>query len=363
MGSIDKNRIIEFLNKDITPTKIDSRVLSLFLKQLSLLIDSGIGLDTSLKIIENQNVDKKLTKALHNINTDLDNGLSLYEAFYNNRQSFNPMILAFIKSGDESGRLAEVLDQLSSYMDEDSKNKSVIKQAMTYPILLLFVTIAIVTIVTSFVLPTFEDVFASSGQSLPFGTKLLMGFSTFLSNYGILILLFIAIIIISILVLRKDDKAQYHIDKFLYKHLPFKKLRLLGIEYQFTSLLYILRAGDVGIVNSLFIIRDSFNNAYIKNIVDQIISEVSRGVRFADSLTNSNTFSPLFISMVRIGEDSSQMINSLKKSSEYYSNDYIYRLRRFFSMVEPVMTIIMSILVAFVVFSIAIPIFDSVNAL
>ena len=352
---------MEVLNKDIGPTKIDSRILSLFLKQLSLLLSSGVALDESLMIIENQKIDKKLTKALANINSDLSKGLSVYQAFLNNKSYFNPMILAFIKSGDKSGRLAEVLDNLSNYIYEDSKNKSAMKQALTYPIILLVVTIAIVNIIVTFVLPTFIGVFETSGQSLPLSTKILLSIGNFIDEYGGVIVLIALALIISYIILRRDRDIRLKIDRFNFLHLPFKKYRILSLEYQFTSLLYILRMGDIDLIDSLKIIKDSFKNLYIKEIIDQIVFDLAHGRSLNESIRSKEIFSPLFTSMIKIGEDSGNMDKSLKKASEYYANDYIFRMKKLGQLAEPVMILIMSLIVGFVVFSIAIPIFDSVN--
>lgn len=361
MNRLDKNKIKNILNKDISSTKINSRILSLFLKQLSLLLSSGIGLDKSLSIIEKQNLDKKLTKVLVNINQDLDNGCSIYDAFCNNRKFFDPLIIAFIKSGDESGKMAEILDELSFYIEEDSKNKAIFKQALIYPIILLVVCIAIVGLLVNFVLPTFQDVFDSSGHSLPKATIILMEIANFFKDYGLVFMIFIVSIVISILILRKDKYMRFKLDKFNFLKLPFFKFRRLKLEYQFTSLLYILRRGDINIVSSLYIIKDSFTNTYIKMIIDELIIDLKNGYDLSSSLANKNLFSPLFLSMIKIGEDSGNLIESLKKSSEYYANDYIYKLRRMSQVAEPVIIILMSLIVAFVVFSVAIPIFDSVN--
>ena len=362
MKTINTNKIKDFLNKDITSTKIDSRILSLFLKQLSLLIASGIAFDESLRIIENQKIDKKLTTALHNINMDLSAGFSVYEAFLHNNKYFDPMFLAFIKSGDRSGKLAEILDELSSYINEDSKNKAAMKAALTYPIILLVVTIAIVTIITTFVLPTFATVFKETGQSLPVMTRILLGIANFFDEYGLLVLIIGACIIMSFLIMRKDNDFRFSSDRWMFLNLPFKKFRILKFEYQFTSLLYILRTGDIDIIDSLIIISDSFNNLYLKDLLDEIISDLSRGERLSVSLSSKPIFTPLFISMIKIGEDSGNMTDSLKKTSEYYANDYVFRLKKMAQLAEPVTIIIMSLLVGFVVFAIAIPIFDSVNS-
>ena len=198
MKSSKNNNLKSILNKDIIPARIDGRIISLFLKQLSILISSGIGLDKALKIIENQQIDKKLSLALHKINKDLERGLTIDQAFSNNENYFNPMVVAFIKSGEESGNFAKILDELSFYINEESKNKSIIKQAMAYPIILLFVMILIVAIVVNFVLPTFQNVFEKNGQHLPITTRALIDISTFIKDYGFLIVLFLLIFLIYI---------------------------------------------------------------------------------------------------------------------------------------------------------------------
>ncbi|WP_296141917.1 type II secretion system F family protein [uncultured Anaerococcus sp.] len=361
MANLNLNKIKEFLNKDISSSKIDSRIMSLFLKQLSLLIGAGVPLDRSLKIIEQQKLDKKLSKALHQINLDLSKGLSINDAFTRNKKFFNPMLVAFIKSGDQSGRMAEVLDELSTYINEESKNKNIIKQALTYPIMLLFVMIIIIVIIMNFVLPTFEGIFESFGKDLPTSTKILLGISRFISNYGFYIIIFLLAIVFSILILRKDNETKLKIDKFSFLKLPFFKYRRLSLEYQLTSLLYILKAGDVDIVTSLDIIKESFKNQFVKQIFNEIIIDLKKGFSLSSSLYSKKVFSPLLISMIKIGEDSGEMRSALEKSSEYFATDYIYKLRHISSLAEPVMIIVMSIVVAFVVFAIALPIFESVN--
>lgn len=359
----DINKIKYILNKDIVPQKVNSRVMSLFLRQLSLLLNSGISIDTSLKIIERQKVDKNLTKALASVNGDLERGLSIYEAFTNNEKYFNPLIIAFIKSGDKSGKFSEILDDLSTYIGEEDKNKSTIKEALTYPIILFLMTILIVALILNFVLPTFQNLFAESGQSLPTTTKILLAISEFFNNYGFIVFLGILFIVCSILILKRDKELAYKIDKFHYRHFPFRNLRQEKLEYQISSLLFILRSGDIEINNSLRLVKESFKNTYVKDEIDKITKDLDRGMTLSNSIEDKKDFSPLFKSMIKIGEDSGNLLEALKRSSQYYANDYIYKLKRIANLAEPIMIIFMSIIVGFVVFSIAIPIFDSVNAI
>lgn len=363
LNTISIENIKNFLNKDITKSKVNGRVMSLFLKQLSLLIGSGIALDKSLKIIENQKLDKKLNITLHKINSDLSKGKSVNDAFKANSDSFDSLILAFIRSGEESGKMAEVLDELSEYINEDSKNKAIIKQALIYPLILLIITIAIVIVMLAFVLPTFEEVFLASERSLPLSTRTLLAISKFFNENGLIILIFILIVIISLNILRRDKDIRLKFDYFNFTYLPMKKFRKLKLEYQFTSLLYILLAGDIKIIPSLRIIKDAFNNFYIKEVIENLINDLEKGQSLSICLSENDIFTPLFKSMIKIGEDSGQMVSAIKKSSEYYANDYIFKLKRLESLLEPLMIILMSIIVGFVVFAVAIPIFDSVNAI
>lgn len=363
MNKFSKQRIIELLNKDIIPSRIPARIVSLFLKQLSLLLNSGISLDKSLMIIKNQNMDKKLTKSIENILEYLDRGYNAYESFYKERKSFNPMLIAFIKSGDESGRLADILSDYSDYLLVDSKNKSQIRQAFIYPAILLFVTIIVVALIVTLVIPSFSESFESYNMTLPLITRILLAISSFFMNYGLVVLLMLLDLILLYIYLHNSKAYRLRIDTFNFKHLPLKKFRLLSIEYELSSLLYILRSGDINIINTIKIIREAFSNTYIKRIFILIEKDLLDGISLSLAFKRAGIFSKLLTSMIEVGEESGSFVTSLKKTSEYFSNEYIYRLKKLSRLAEPVLILIMSLIVAFVVFSVTIPMFDSVNYL
>lgn len=359
MNNFDKLRA--FLNKDIGIRKINSNILSLFLKQLSLLIDSSVSIYDSLLIIIDQSLDKKLNKALVNISLSLKNGNGAYQAFLKEEKAFGSIITAFIRSGDASGKMPEILDELSGYLTEESKNKNKIIEALIYPIILLVVTIVVVILILTKVLPTFIEVFEDNGTKLPKSTKILLESSSFISENGLYILLFVLIFVFLIFLLRQREDYRFKIDKFLFNSIFFKKFRMINIEYKITSLLFILKKGDVDIIESINIIKKSFKNLYLRYILDKVEYSLELGNSLSDSLENENVFTKLFIAMIRVGEDSGDMVDSLRKSKDYYANEYIYRLKRLSSMAEPFLILFMAFIVGFVVFSVAIPMFDSVN--
>lgn len=361
MTSNTKVRIGEFLNQEIGPKKIDQRIVSLFLKQLSLLLGSGLSLDDSLNIIKNQNLDKSLSNNLSMILNDLGQGISVSEAFDKRQASFDAITLAFINSGDKSGKLSDILEDLSIHITEETDKKSQIKQAFIYPIILLVVTILVVVAMMVFVLPTFVSVFESSGQDLPKPTRILLSISNFLINHGLSLLIAIVFIILSLVLLRKNRDIREKIDEFLFKSILFKKFRTIHMEYQMSSLLSILRKGDIDIVESMEIIKKAFNNEYVKVKIDLIKDKLISGKNLSQALLETGIFSNLLISMVKVGEDSGDMVGAMEKTKEYLSNEYLFRLKKISQMIEPILIIFMSIIVGFVVFSVAIPMFDSVN--
>lgn len=361
MNDNSLNKLKAILNKDIGNLKINSNILALFLKQLALLLDSSVSLYDSLDIIISQKLDKKLNKSLANIKSKLKEGYQAYDAFKFEENAMGPLIIAFIKSGDESGNLSYILDELSKYLTEDSKNKSQIKQAFIYPIILLIVTFIVIIIMTTKVLPTFVSVFETSQSELPLSTKILLSISEFMTNRGFFVLIIFLLIFLFFLYLRSKNSYRLKIDRFVFESFLFKKFRMLNIEYQITSILFILKRGDVSIIESMDIIKDSFKNTYIKEKFENIKVNLRQGQALSDALKKENIFTNLMTSMVKIGEDSGDMANSLEKASNYYANEYIFRLKRISALVEPVLILIMAIIVAFVVFSVAIPMFDSVN--
>lgn len=361
MKSISKVRIGEFLNQEIGSKKIDQRIVSLFLKQLSLLLGSGLSLDDSLQIIKNQKIDKKLSKTLLLILDDLSQGISVAEAFDKSEKRFDKITLAFIKSGDKSGNLSDILEDLSQHITEEYEKKSQIKQAFIYPFILFVVTILVVITMMVFVLPTFVSVFESTSQVLPLSTKILLNLSNFIISYGLYILLIVVLMIFSLIFLRRNYEFKLKMDELIFKKALFKSFRILNMEYQTSSLLSILRRGDIDIIESMKIIKDGFKNEYIKERVNQIIDNLILGKNLSQSFREVDIYSNLLTSMIEVGEDSGNMINSMDKTSSYLSNEYLYRLKKISQMAEPLLIIIMALIVGFVVFSVAIPMFDTVN--
>lgn len=357
------NRIVKFLNKDIGPKRIDSRTMSLFLNELSLLLNSGISLYDSLSIIKRQGANKKIEKAINIILYNLERGRSPYEAFKMAEGYFSDLILAFVKTGTKTGKLAGILENLSNFIYEESKNRSAVKQAMTYPLIVLFVSVFVIITIINFVMPSFIEIFDQSEMSLPLMTRMLLGISNFFAENSLLLLLVIGLIFLIILVLRTNYQKKIRMDEFLFKLKPIHKLNRLRVEYQLTSIYYILKSGDIDTIETFLILADSYKNAYIKEVILKIKDDINKGDSLSLAFRKAEIFSPLLLSMVDIGTETSKLDETMKKANEFFATEYIFRIRKISSIAEPLMILLMGLLVAFVVFSVSIPMFDSINGI
>ena len=363
MNKKSYKRIVSILNKDIGPKKIDSRAMSLFLNELSLLLNSGISLYKSLNIIKEQGADKKVVRAISLVSEGLKKGLDPYESFYLARAYFSPLVLAFIKTGMKTGSLGKILKDLSEFIFEESKNKSIVRQAMTYPILVFIVSILVIIAIINFVMPSFIEIFESSQMSLPLATRVLLAVSRFISSFYSLIFLSLILLVLIYLFLRTDYKKKVAIDKFIFNLRPLRGINRLRVEYQLTSIYYILRRGDIDTINSFDIMADSFKNTYAKERLLAIKEDINKGENLGGAFKKAGLFSPLLISMVEIGEETASLDESMKNANDYFANEYIFKIKKLTGLAEPVLIIIMGLFVAFVVFSVSIPMFDSINGI
>ncbi|MDO4593919.1 MAG: type II secretion system F family protein [Tissierellia bacterium] len=357
------SKIRKGLEKEIISKKLNARINSLFLKQLSVLLKSDISIDKALNVIYNGHLDKKLDQSLKRVLNKIEEGKNVYESFENEQKRFGDILIAFIQSGQESGNLAEIINDLSDFIKEEYENENKIRQAFVYPIILMCVTFFVIVLILKFVMPNFIEIFDSMDQQLPTITLILLQISKFVRMYGVMIFIMLVLILIAIKILKYKEEIRFKFDKFYFFFPLFKKYRLTKIEYQISKLMHILVKGEVEILTAMDIIKKSFKNTYLKEKLFDISKKLEEGYDISESFRQQKIFSNLLISMIEVGENTGNLSDTLKKSAEYFSSEYLFRLKKLSEIMEPLLIIIMSVIVGFIIFSIALPMFDSINAL
>ncbi|MDO5717751.1 MAG: type II secretion system F family protein [Tissierellia bacterium] len=355
------DKTIKILNTDIGYS-VDIRTMSVFLNQLSVMLSSGISIHSALDIIRGQKISKKLKKMIDRILIKIEEGISVSAAFADENFDSSRLLAAMIKAGENSGSLDSIMNIMSNYYKEKSENRRKIKGATLYPLILIFTSIIVISFLLTYVIPTFLTLFEGNGRDLPKPTRILIGISSFLHDYGIYLLFtIVGIIALFIIINKLSFSFRKNIDKIKIK-IPIFSTYFKYIVLSKTALTFsILSYNGVPVLETLNIVKTGLGNEYLVEKYDGIIGDLILGKSLNQAFENANYFPPIFVSMLKVGEESGKLDKVMGKTAEYYDAELKYGISKFITIFEPILILIMALIVGFIVLSIAIPMFDLIN--
>ena len=319
--------------------------------QLSLLLRSGIPLVEALKIVAKSTKEQHLKNALLESASKVSEGMRFSDSLSKYPKIFEPMYVNLIKASEQVGKLAAILADIAVYEEDKRKNTDKIKTAMVYPMTILVMGFAVLGFLLAFVVPKMESIFASMKQQIPASTQFLLHVSDFVSEYGLVLLLFIMFIIFSIRYLyRNNNKFRLALDKKLFK---INLVSHVSVSKFAHVLSFQLKEG-LPLTDALHYASLVIDNKYMYNIVSQVRESVQAGTKFSVAVRNAGIFPELFPAAVSTGESSGNMPELLERVNEFYSKNVDKFLTSFISAIEPIFIVIIGVLVGFIVVSIKI---------
>lgn len=341
-------------NNEIKVNKVfKNHELHILFKELHMLMKSGISLERSFDILSDQFSNRKYS-SLGEISSDLEKGLSLWESM-DKTGNFNKFIISLIYVGESTSNLCTVFKNLSDFYKKNKEIKSKIINALAYPIILLVTTLLVVNFLITNVIPGFKDIFESAGSSLPLMTRIVLNISEFFSNNNLAILALLLIIILYFFYLHKKKPKIFH--RLWLKNNFYRTIKCLYFSFNMDICL----SSGMTIDRSLSIISNIEENLVFKDKLNLVISNIKSGESLWKSLLEINIFPKIFISLIRVGEESSSLKDSFRTCFEFYNDALDKESNRFLNILGPALIIVMSVIVGFIVLSIALPIFDMVN--
>ncbi len=338
--------------------RIKRRDISVFTSQFAALVQAGMPVVDAFEIVIQQTEKISVKRVLSVIKEEVNKGVSLADAFRLFPNHFPSLYINMIRAGEESGSLEIVLARLADFMEKQIEMRSKITATMAYPSLMLIVGSTVVFFLVTFVIPTVSGIFREMNQALPLPTVILLRVSGFLRvawPYGLIAL-------IGLLLLYKGysrtGKGKGVIDRLKLK------VPILGGQYKkmlmtrFTRTLATLLGNGVPVVTSFDIVKSIMDNALISAEVERARDEIKEGKEISKPLGRSGIFPPVVVSMIAVGEKSGQLEEMLNRVSSIMEAELDSSLRRLMSLVEPVMILLMGCIVAFIVISILLPIFE-----
>lgn len=286
----------------------------------------------------------------------MHSGISLSQAMAQSKK-FTDFIVSLVDVGENSSNLEQVFRKLASFYKREEKLRKSIYSTLTYPIILIIVSALVVNFLMLNVIPTFADIYDQAGESLPLMTRLLIGFSKILrENFIIISFIFLAISFFFIIYLKKNPKIK---DKILLKSAYYK--RIYTLRFSFT--IYTILSAGLTIDEATQTLCKMEANILIKKELGKVSVNLKKGRAYWQSLRDMNIFPKIFISMVRVGEETSSFKEIFKNFIDYYEEETENYNKRFLELLGPILIIILSIIIGFIVLSIALPIFNMVNAI
>lgn len=318
------------------------------------MLYSGINVVSAFNIIKNQTKDKKTYRAFKSIVEDIESGISLYEATKRTKY-FDESFYEMVRIGEHSGKIDIIFDKLSTYYYKEYKIKQAIKQGMTYPIFILFITIIASIIMMFTILPMIKDMVDNlSLKSLPLPTKVLLYLSS-LKGEPVLIIIFIVLFILILTIFIKQREYIFH--KFITKIPGISSVYKMIIAEKFARSLSLLWVSGIPIIDSLSLCESllgNFHRVYLKNIKNLVES----GNSLYSSIRASNIFPEFFSNMIETGEESGRLDSVLESIADFYEREIAFNIKKATKIFEPMLIIGLSLVVGFILAGVLLPVFQ-----
>jgi len=354
--SRSKARVV--ITKEFTHNKVRLDDLLVLARQLATMLESGVTLMRSLSVISDQIESKELHRILLEIRTQVEQGRTLSSSLERYPRVFNSFWVSLVEVGEASGTMPMVLNKLALYSEREAAFRSTIISAMIYPAVLFFVCLGAICFFALFVAPRFESIFASMKVELPGITKTLLFVFKFVKAKLFLLVGVVAAIIFFIKQYIKTSQGQLVFENFLF-HLPvFGEMYKLIIVERFASQMAILVESGVPILLALKIAERLVGNKTCGLIVANIREDVREGKLLADPMSKSGFFPTMAVQMIKVGEETGQLGQMLKHVSDFYQRNVEAFLKRFGTLIEPVMLVFMGGIIGVIVLAMFLPLFN-----
>jgi general secretion pathway protein F len=342
--------------RQVFGTRVSGQDLAISTRQLATLIGAGITLVDSLTALVEQVEHPGLKRILGVVRQKVNEGSSLADALAEHPKVFTTLYVNMIRAGESSGALDVVLVRLADFTEGQAALRNKILGAMLYPAIMVLVGISIVGILFVVVIPKVTKIFDDMNVSLPWTTQILISTSTFARNYWYLILAAIPLLIWGIRRYVRTDRGRNWWDRTKLSAPIFGEVvRMLALA-RFAKTLATLLSSGVPLLTALDIVKNIVNNSILAKVIEDARDAIREGESIAAPLKRSGQFPPLVHHMIAIGEKSGQLEQMLGNIARSYDSQVEIRVSAMTSLLEPVMIVMMGGGVAFIVFSILMPI-------
>jgi len=338
--------------------RIRSSEITIFSRQLSSLLKSGVPILRALNVISGQSESPSFRNILTEIHNAVEDGAVLSSVLEQYPGVFPPLYVAMIRSGENSGALPEVLLRIADYRTKQEDIMSRFRMAMAYPLLMAIVGAATIVFMLTFVMPRLTRIFSSMGGNLPLPTRILISISQALRQWWPWIILVLALVIFAGRKEASTKAGKIFVSRLNLRIPIFGKFILKTELIRFNRTLELLIKNGVPILKAMNIAIPVVGNEVIKNQLKQSYQELERGGSFGRSLKDSTFCPPFMCNLIIVGEESGKLEEALAEVASSYERDTDETIRVMSTLLEPLMILVMGLIVGFIVIAMLLPIFE-----
>lgn len=336
--------------------KLKNKELTEFCRELGAMISSGISLIMAMNILTKRATDKRLQNIYKDIYVKLQQGMSFSDTLASKNGVFPALMVNMFRASESTGMMDVTAKKLAVQFDKEGKLQNKVKSAMVYPMILIAVTLIVVILVFTVILPNFFDVFGDA--PLPLITEIMFAISKGMTKYWQWIVIVILCIICAIVMALKVPKIRYKWDK-LKLHMPYAG-HLTRIIYtsRFSRSMNSLYTSGVSMINSLALAKATINNSYIESQFDEVIRQVRDGTSLSQAISIIDGFDVKLASSIYIGEESGQLDQMLSNVAEDFEYEAELATEKLVTMLQPIMIIILGFIIGIIIVSVMLPLYS-----
>ncbi len=344
--------------------RVPPKVLTTFTRQLATLVDAGLPLLRGLRVLEKQERNAALKTILGDLALSIEGGSTFSEALAQHPKVFNKLFVNMVKAGELGGVLEVVLKRLAEFSEKAAKIKGKVKAALFYPVAVLVVAVGILTLLLTFVVPKFKEVFSGMNMKLPGFTTFVLNLSDlvkthFLTTVGIVV----AGVVAFLLTIRLTKAGRRIWDKVKLKMPAFGPVISKVAISRFCRTLGTLVSSGVPILQALTIVKETSGNVIISNAINSVHESVKEGETITAPLEGSRVFPPMVVSMVDVGEQTGALPEMLLKIADNYEEEVDNAVSAMTSLLEPIMIIFLAVVVGSIVIAMFLPLIKMITVM
>lgn len=344
---------------------INAKGLTLFTRQLATLVKAGMPILRAIEVLARQERNPAFKPILESLAEAIRSGGNFSDGLLQHPKVFDRLYVNMVKAGEAGGVLEIVLERLSKFMEKAEKIKGKVKSAMTYPVIIMFIAVGIVAALMVFVIPKFEDIFASmlKGQALPTLTRLVLAVSRFVQTQIIMTIGIGFAIYFAFNAFGRTKPGRSFYDLLAIKLPGLGDLVLKASISRFTRTFGTLLSSGVPILQAILITRDTSGNVHVAAALDLVHDRVKEGEGVARPLESTKVFPGMVTSMIEVGEETGSLPEMLNRIADTYDDEVDNAVGGLTSILEPIMIVFMAVVVGTIVIALFLPIIKIIETL